>query len=302
MPTLLKRIIKSGWQDFFRDGGLAAATVFILFLAVFLVSSLFLFREISHFLISSLEDKVDISVYFKDGTLEEDILNVKEELLKISQIKSIKYVSKEQALIDFMEKHKNEPVLMESLEEVGGNPFLPALNVKAWQASQYEAVSNFLESSGFKNSIEKVDYLQRKPVIERIFSLSSMVEKAGIVLSIILALIAVLVTFNTTRLAIYKEKDEIIIQRLVGASNFFIRGPFLVQGVICGLFAAVLCLIIFTLFCWLFSSRISFFFPDLNIFQLLLENFWILILIQLIFGIGLAVLSSFIAIRKYLKV
>ena len=302
MITAIKRIFKLGWSSFTRDGGIATATIFILVINIFLVSLLFLFQNISQFLISSLQEKVDISVYFKEIIPEEDILNVEKELSQIPEVKNVKYVSKEEALEIFVERHKDDPVLMSSLEEVGGNPFLASLNIKAWEASQYQKVADFLEGPRFENLIEKVDYYQRKPVIERIFSLTSAANKAGISLSIALVVVAILVTFNTIRLAILNQKEEIQIQRLVGASNFFIRGPFLIQGTISGILAFLICLLLFTLICWVFSPKIEIFFPGLNIFSFFTKNFWTLFLIQIFTGILLGIISSTIAIRKYLKV
>ncbi|PIW35293.1 MAG: hypothetical protein COZ90_01215 [Candidatus Nealsonbacteria bacterium CG_4_8_14_3_um_filter_37_36] len=302
MFITLKRIFKLGWQNFSRDGGIAAATCFIMVMAILLASFLFLSKDVSQFLISSIQEKADISIYFKNSTLEEEILNLEKELTKIPEVKSIKYVSKEEALEEFIKRHKDSPGLMESLEEVGGNPFLAVLNIKAFEASQYQAVVNFLQGPGFENLIEKVDYYQRKPIIERIFALTVGMKKAGWIISVVLAIIAILVTFNTIRLAILNQKEEIKIQRLVGASNWFIRGPFLVQGMISGFFAVLISFLIFSFICWFLSPKIEFLFSDLNIWKFFTGNFFTIILIQLSTGILLGIISSTIAIRRYLKV
>lgn len=301
MLITLKRIIKAGWHNFSRDWGITAATVFILVMAIFLVSSLFLLKDASQFLIASLEEKVDISVYFKEEILEGEILEVKEELSKNPEVKDITYVSKERALEDFIQRHKENPVLMESLEEIGVNPFLASLNIKAWEASYYDKISNFLENADFNGKIEQIDYYQRKPVIERIFSLTSFANKSGIILSVLSIVIAILVTFNTIRLAIINSLEEIKIQRLVGASNWFIRGPFLIQAALSGLLATLISLLIFSLTSQFLSPRIEGFFAGLNLFNLFLNNFWLLFLLQISTGISLAVISSAIAIRKFLK-
>jgi cell division transport system permease protein len=302
MFTLFKRIFRAGWKSFSRDGSQNIATIFILVMTIGVITSLFLFKDVSQFLISGIQEKVDISVYFKFEAEETDILNFKEKIAEIPEIKEIKYVSKEAALEDFIEKHKDDPVLIESLEELGMNPFLASLNIRAFEASQYEAIASFLESSNFTSIIEKVDYYQRKPVIERIFSLTSNLSLAGIILSIILAIIAVLVAFNTIRLAIYNCREEIKIQRLVGASNLFIRGPFLTQGAISGFLAALISSLLFFLICWVFSPKLEFLFPGLNVFNIFISSFWLILLIQLVAGIGLGVVSSLLAIRRYLEV
>jgi len=299
MGTTLKRIIIAGWQDFSRDGGIAVATIFILVMVIFLASTIFLSKDISQFLITSLQEKADISVYFKEFVLENDILKIKEKLSQVPEVKNVEYVSKEEAIRRLVEKH---PQLIESVQETEGMLKLAALNISVFEANQYQAVVNFLENSNFKDSIDFVDYSQRKPVIERIFSLTSLATKTGIFLSIILIITAILVTFNTIRLAILNSIEEIKIQRLVGASNWFIRGPFLVQGAIAGMIAVLISLSIFSLLIWFLSPKIEFFFAGLNLFNLFMKNFWILLLIQFSTGILLAVISSTIAIRKYLKV
>jgi len=302
MISIFKRIIKLGWLSFSRDIHLAAATVFILVLTILLVSSLFLFKEVSRFMVSSLQEKVDISVYFKEESAQEDILKAKEEIANIPDVKDVEYISRDQAMEDFKQRYKDNPVLLESLQEIGKNPFLPSLNIRAWEASQYESISQFLEKADFKSLVEKIDYSQRKSVIERIFNLSSIAEKVGIALSIILAIIAVLVAFNTIRLAIYSQREEVKIQRLVGASNWFIRGPFLVQGVILGIFSTIISFAIFGFACWTLGPKAEFFFRDLNLFTYFTAKIWIIVLIQTLTGVGLAVASSIVALRKYLKV
>lgn len=300
MFTLIKRIFKSGWQSFSRDGDIAAANIFIMTMTILLATSLFLLKDISQILISAIREKADISVYFKTAAQEEDILNIQEELSKIPEVKDVEYISKEKALETFIQKHKDAPVLMGSLEEVGGNPFLAALNVRAFEASQYQAVMNFFENPDFKSLIEKVDYYQRKPIIERIFALTSGTGKVGISLSIVLAIVAILVAFNTIRLAILNQAEEIKIQRLVGASNWFIRGP-LVQGAISGIISTLISLLIFALICWFLGPKIEFLFSGLNVWKFFTGNFFTIILIQLSTGILLGAISSSIAIRKYLK-
>ena len=301
MFSSLKRIIKSGWISFRRQSGLSLATIFIMVLTISLITSLFLFYLSSQFLISSLEAKADISVYFKEDSKEEDILGVKEELTKNFKVKDINYIFKEEALEKFIQRHKDDPMLMESLKEVG-NPFLASLNIKTFEAFQYEEVTNFLAQAPFKNLIEKVDYYQKKPIIERIFSITSTINKVGILSSLILGLIAILVAFNTIRLAIYNFKEEITIMRLVGASNWFIRGPFLVQGIISGMLAIFFTILIFLISLHFLSPKIESFFAGLNIFDYFINNFLTIFLIQLTIGVGLGVVSSLIAIRKCLEV
>ncbi|MDI6591742.1 MAG: permease-like cell division protein FtsX [Patescibacteria group bacterium] len=302
MFTSIKRIFKFGWMNFSRNSGLSIANIFITILVISLITSLFLLQNITQFLISSLKEKVDISVSFKKECLEKDILKVKEEILKIPEVKSVEYISQKEALEKFIQRYKDNPILMESLKEVGENPLLASLNIKVSEAAQYTAVANFLENGPFRDLIKKVDYYQRKPIIERISLITSGISRAGLIFSLILATIAILIVFNQIRSTIYDSREEISVQRLVGASNWFIRGPFLVQGAISGLFATLFCLLIFSLVCWIFSPKIEILFPGLNIFSYFTNNLFTIILIQLGTGVGLGVISSLIAVRRYLKI
>jgi len=301
MFTSLKRIIRSGWTSFCRNSGLSAATVFIMVMTITLITSLFLLQEATKFLIVKIQEKVDVSVYFKEEAPEKDILELQGELSKMPEIKDVEYISRDEALEIFVQKHENDQNLMESLKETG-NPFLAHLNVKTFEANQYEIVSKFLENKSFQNLIQEVDYYQRKPIIERIFSLTANINRAGIIFSLIFGVIAVLIAFNTIRLAIYNLKEEVSIMRLVGASNWFIRGPFLVQGAISGIIAVLITLLITTAVCYFLNPKIEALTPGLNIFGYFIDNFWTIILIQLATGIGIGVFSSLIAMRKYLEV
>jgi len=300
--TTTKRIFRSGWQIFSRDKEVSLATVFILFLTVHLVSSLFLFTNFTNFIITSAQEKIDISVYFKQEVDEDDILGIRKEISKFPEVKTVEYVSPEQALVEFVERHKEDPTLIESVEEIGRNPFLASLSIMAWEPSQYGTVSNFLETADFGDLIEKIDFYERKSVIERISSLSSSVTKIGIFISVALVITAILVAFNTIRLSIYNSSQEIKIQRLVGASNWSIRGPFLVQGAISGLVATLICFLLFALLSWSLNSSLESFFYGFNLFSVFRNNFWTLLFLQFFTGVSLGMFSSSIAIKRYLKV
>lgn len=300
--TSLKRVIRSGWQGFSRNVALSAATISIMAMVIILGTLLFLMQPANKALISELQEKIDISVYFKEDIQEDDIMDIKSDLSQIPEVREVSYVSEEEALEIFKETHSQDSTLIDSLAELGDNPFLASLNIKTWQASQYEQIAKLLEGSSFNAMIDKVDYYERKPVIERISSIASAINKIGIFLSFIIGIIALLVAFNAIKIAIYNSNQEISVMKLVGASNWFVRGPFLVQGIIIGFFAALISLLITFALSFALSSKIKLLAPEINLFGLFLGNFLYLFFIQLAIGIGLGILSSFIAVRKYLRV
>jgi len=302
MINSLKRIIRSGWLNLKRQSALSVATISIMIMTISLVTLLFLLQGIAQFLTSDLQGRIDVSVYFKEDSQAEDILKLKDELSHNPEVKNIEYVSREDALARFTQKHKDDPTLIQSLAEVGENPLLSSLNIHAFQSNQYEQIATFLENSSFGNIIEKVDYRQNKQIIEEISKISRNIRTAGIVFSIILGIVALLVAFNTVRLAIYSSREEISIMRLVGASNWFIRGPFLIQGIIAGIIATFFTLFIFTIIILFFNSKIGAFLPGFSLLNYFKNNLFSLVLIQLATAIGIGVISSIVAIRRYLEV
>ena len=300
MLTLLKKTIKTGWLNFIRNSAISIATCFIIGMTIFLITSLLIMKDVADYLINVIQEKVDISIYLKDTVAEEEILVLKDEIAKIPEVKEVQYVSRAEALDRFVERYKNNPVVIESLAEVG-NPLLPALNVKAWQANQYDAVVSFLENSPSKDLIDKVDYHERKPVIDRISAMTATFNALGIIMSLVLAIVAILVAFNQVRLAIYNAREEIAIQRLVGASNWFIRGPFLAQGAIIGIFASLGTLLIFSIAVFYLGPKIAIVFSGFDVSGYFFSKFFPIFLLQFIFGVGLGISSSWLAVRKYLR-
>ncbi|MBU4350962.1 permease-like cell division protein FtsX [Candidatus Parcubacteria bacterium] len=301
MKIFLKRIFKNGWLNFKRSQGLSIITVFVMFLTISMVSSIFLFKGIGDFLLVSLESKIDISVYFKEGISEQEILNTKDLLLEIEGVKKVNYVSQEEAIAKFRERYQDDEVILQALEEVGGNPFLASLEVTAADTLNYENVTGFLEENRFEGLINNVDYYQRKPVIEKFYDIKGSFERSGLFASLILALVAFSITLVTVRLAIYSASEEIGIMRLVGASNWFIRGQFVVHGMICGGLAMLAALVIFPILSYIFSSKLLGLTGGFDLFDFYLKNFVNILGIQFLTGIGLGSASSVIAVRKYLE-
>jgi cell division transport system permease protein len=304
MFTSFKRITSFAISDFARNKGISLAAIFVLVVTIMIVTGLFFFQGIASYLTLQLQNKIDVTAYFKAETLEQDILNVKDEILKMSpDVKNVEYISKEQALQIFNEKHKDNEVLARAIEEVGDNPFLPSLNITTnGDPSQYEQVANVLQTADFSKLIDKVDFSQKKDTIEKVYSIISNINKFGIIFGVILIILAILVVFNTIKLAIDNSKEEIGTMRIVGATDWFIRGPFIVQGMIYGLVSAIICLLLSALFAYSISSKIEVILPGFSTFSYFETNLWIFVLIQLGFGIGVGVLSSFIVVKRYLEV
>ncbi len=302
MFVTLARIIKYGWQGFLRNGWLTISTVSIMFLACLVFEGLILFNVVAKTAITSLQDKIDISVYFQSNAPEDSILNIKRSLEGLADVKSVEYVSQDQALTDFKAKHANETTITQTLSELNTNPLLASLNIKAKDPSQYQAIADYLNSPDLQSLVEKVTYAQNQLVINRLTTLVGVLKNGGFALTLFLAFLAVAVTFNTIRLAIFSNSEQIGIMRLVGASNAFIRGPYIVETVLYGLIAGLVSFLLFIPFINFVSPYINNFIQEMNLHNYLGQNFWSLLFYQFLFGIGLGIVSSVFAIRRYLRV
>jgi len=302
MLTTLFRIIKYGFLGFWRNGWLSTATLSIIVLALLVFEGLIISNVLTKTALTSLQEKIDISVYFKSNTSEDDILKIKKSLESLAEVKGVEYISRDRALEIFKERHKDDPTITQSLEELKENPLLASLNIKAHNPKEYVTIADYLEKADFKVWFEKVTYAQNAIVIERLGRIIDTAEKGGLILIIFLALIAVLITFNTIRLAIYSSREEIGIMRLVGASNSFIRGPYVVEGIIYGLVAGILSVIIALPIIYFVSPYVKIFISEMNLWLYFTSNLIGILGYQLLFGVGLGVISSVIAIRKYLRI
>lgn len=300
--TNFKRTIKSGLKSFWRNGWLSAATISIMVLTLFVITTLLMLNLIASVVLKNLQEKIDISVYFKSEASEEDILIVKSQLEKLAEVENVEYISRDQALLKFREKHKDNPYLIQGLEELGENPLEASLNIKAKESSQYEAIAGFLEGIYYNNIIDKVDYRQNRELIDKLARIITNVKMGGLTLSGILVLVVILVTFSAIRLAIYSAREEIKVMRLVGASNWFIRGPFIVGGVLYGIISSLVTLAILYPVFWFISPKLSGFLSIGNFFSYFQANFLSFLVLLLSVGVVLGVVSSLIAIRKYLRV
>ena len=301
MFTIISRIFHFGLDNFRRNGWLSMATVAIMTLALLVFGGLIMFGVITSRAAASIQDKIDISVYFNTNTSEDEILNIRQSLQGLPEVANVDYISRDKALDIFKANHANDPTITQAINELNANPLEASLNIKAKNPDQYAAIAGYLGSSDLSQYIDSVSYTQNQDVINRLARIVKDVEGGAIIVIIFLALIAGLVVFNTIRLAIYSNRDEIGVMRVVGASNSLVRGPYMVDGMICGAIAAIASIIIAAPITYFVSPYLTVFIPGLNIFQYFYVHLVQLFLYEFCFGVVIGVFSSFIAVRKYLK-
>lgn len=303
----MKRIVRSGLINFYRNTFVSFASVMMMTLTLLVIGSTVFMSAVLSFTISNIERKVDVNVYFYPNAPEAQILEMKTTLEQLPQVASVSYVSREDALTAFKTRHENDYLTLQALDELGTNPLGASLNVQAKDSTQYESIAQFLngdetmDSGVNKTIIEKVNYYQNKEIISRLNSLAHTVQRVSLILTIVFVALSIIITLNTIRMAIYSSREEINVMRLVGAENKYIQGPFMVEGIVSGLFAAVITIIaLFPLTLWISKYTIDFF-GGLSLIKYYGDNFLQIFLILLVVGVLLGSLASWFAIRKYLK-
>jgi cell division transport system permease protein len=305
MWIFLKRIIGSGATNFARSGAVSFATVLIMTVTLAIIGSLIFLSAILTNTLQSIEDKVDVNVYFYTTVPETEVLSIKERLEALPQVANVTYTSREQALTEFRERHANDPLTLQALAELGDNPLEASLAVKASDPSQYAAIVDWLtdqDLSPGSGLVDRVNYFQNKNVIDRLTAAIRTTQQVGLAIVILFALASTVIALATIRLAIYTARDEIAVMRLVGASNMYIRGPFIVAGIIAGALAALIALVLFYPATWYAGSALASWLGGFNLFHYYMEHFAFVFFVLVGSGVFLGALASWIGVRRYLKI
>ena len=303
--VLFKRIIKSGFKNFKRNGSISWAAVLVVTITLSVITIVLLSQAVLHYSLDQIKEKVDVTIYFNVGADENKIMSLKDSLLKLPEVADVSYTSSDQALQIFRDRHSEDYPTIQALDEIKDNPLGGYLNIKAKEVSQYETIANFLKSdslsvTGFNSIIDKVNYNQNKLVIDRLNSIIAGAQKLGFLVTLILIAISIIITFNTIRLTIFISKEEIGVMRLVGASKMRVRGPFMIEGAIYGIVATIITLLLFIpATAWLGRNMTSFF--GLNLYDYYISNIFQIFIIILLSGISLGMVSSILAVRRYLN-
>lgn len=305
--TKLKRTIKSGAISFWRNGSVSLASVLILTVTLTVITMVLFSGVVLSSTLETIKNKVDIDVYFTNGASEEAMLVFANDVKKNTDILDVKYISREQAYTNFRERHKDEEATIQALTEIGDNPLPASINVKAKDPNKYESIVNFLKQKKAAMSendiIDKINYTEKNQ--QAIASLNRIINasnKLGFLIAIFFAIVSILITFNTIRLAIYIFREEVSVMRLVGASETYIRAPFVTVGILYGIVSAIVTTIILlpiTHYAGNWTEKLG---TGINLFNYYESNLIYIMLALVVAGSALGAISSFLAIKKYLKV
>lgn len=298
-----KRLLKSGFTNFFRNIWLSIAATSIMTITLFIISTIFVLYTLTELSLANIQDKVGITVYFNNQTSDKEISDIKAELEEMPEVKSIEFIPKTVAKDKFIEAHKDEPLLLETLKEFqdSDNPLPNSFAIKANELIDYGKVSSTLSSDRYEPFFARIR--DNSKVIDRLHKITDTIKNLGLVLTAVFVLVTLMVMFNTIRLTIYNRRQEVEIMRLVGATNWYIRGPFIIEGMMYGLFATALTTAVMWGLLSLMSVRVEQFL-SLNTLggSLTSSLIWKILALNLIAGLGLGIISSSIAIRRYLRI
>jgi len=301
-----RRVSRYGVAGFVRNGFVSLAAVLIMSITLFVVAAIMIGSAALSATLTLLTEKVDVTVYFVAEAPEQEVLDMQRSLSALPEVAQVMYVSREQALADFRERHKNDQLTLSALDELGDNPLGASLEIRAKETSQYESIARFLEAqqtsgAGAGTSIDRVNFYQNKTAIDRLTNIIETTRRIGLVAALLLGFASLIIALNTIRLAIYTARDEIGVMNLVGAGRWYVRGPFMIAGVLYGVVSAVVVLLILYPVTFWLGGPSERFLGNFNVFTYFTDTFPLIFLIVMGSGIALGALSSYLAVRRYLR-
>jgi cell division transport system permease protein len=302
----LTRIVKTGLVNFVRNAWLAIAAMAVMTVTLTIVLFSLITNATFANTIAQITNKIDISVYLKDDVSTNDRDKLLDGLKDLPNVKAVKYLSKEQALANYQKQNAGNAQLLSAISATD-NPLPATIQVKPRDLNKIQDIKDYLSKPAeLKLQSDNPSYSgDRKAAIDKITHATNILRQAGIFAVILFAIISVLIIFNTIQMAIFNRRDELTIMRLLGASTWFIRGPFVVENIVYGIFSAILSIVIIKVMFMLAASALqasSLGLLDINYASTYFNAHLLqLLTIQLTVGIMIGAASSIIATKRYLK-
>lgn len=299
------RVFKSGFRNAFRHAWLSTAATAIMSLTL-LIMTFFAFSI--YFVQSQLKEvqqKIDLTLFISDDAKDEQIKSLQSKVLQVQGVSSVEYVSKADALKRLEASSEEGRKLAKSAAEIG-NPLPASLEVKLVKIDDIGTINQNIRALPEAKVVSETSFDSRddnrKGVVENIIRISNGLTRVGAILSGVFLLISLLIIFNTIRMAIFTRREEIEIMKLVGATKWFIRGPFIVEGSLYGVFGATIATVALIP---ISRTAAQFLVERLNA-QVAVsyfgDNFGLVVLSIYLLGILIGALSSWLAISRHLKV
>jgi len=304
MLLTLARITKFALQNFWRNIWLSVVTISIIVLTLFSLTSLIIINVATDHALGVVKNKFNVSITFKPNTPEEKVMEIKSDLEGLPYVEETSLTSPDKVLEQFKQEHADDTATLQALETLGSNPFGSALMVRPASIEYYQVLVGRIDELNLGEFIERTDKESYERIVARLETISTRVQAFGLVVSGVFGAIALLIVFNAIRIGIYSHRDEIAIMRLVGATDAFIRGPFMIEAL---LYTGLSCVIFWSTFLPLahtFAPQLKYFFGDIgfDVNQYLMQNLWNIMGFEFIVVLILTMLSSMVAMARYLKI
>lgn len=296
------RIIKFAFQDMARNMSLSFMTVLILVLMLLSMNTLVVVRALTSQAITSVKNQIDVSIFFDHEVSDADVEEVRAYVDSFPEVTGIQYKSRDIVLEEFRNIHASNPDILASLDELGENPLGPTMIVKTREPSDYQKIITALTVPEYETLIEAKTFADTEKAIDRIGAVTNQVEKAVFVLSGLFAIIAFFVIFNTIRVAIYTQRREITIKKLVGATNWFVRGPYVVEAFIFSVISVCITAVVIFFAAGLLDPYIAVIFgEDRFLTQYFSSHIMVIAGLQFLGVLILTIATSGLAMRRYLR-
>ena len=298
--TSFYRITKTALISLWRNQWLSLAATLVMVLTLITISFFISLLIVTNKTTQTLREKADMTVYFNDEATNDQIFATQNILISRSDVKNVEYISKEQALESWRNRAGNEEIRDVITES--DNPLPRSLEIKTVVPEDLDKVNTYLTGEEYKPLIKKISYEVNKNLIDRLVKITRLVKIVGYSLSALFVLIAVLIILNTIRLTIFARSEEIEIMKLVGGTDWYVRGPFIIEGISYGILGAIGSSILLYFFSRLSIPAVGRFLelPDFNN-SYLGVSMTLMIVLQFVIGILLGGLCSVLAIKKHLK-
>ncbi len=298
------RILKAGGRNFTRNAWLSAAATAVMTITLTLIVFSYITNSALTSTVKSVTDKIDVSLYLADSTTPDQIQGIKDKLTQTGNVDSFIFISKADALAKYRRDNKSNDKLLQAISEAD-NPLPASIQIKAKDPRKINVLADIAGRSDVRPLLDKtapVSYNEKnKKTIDRIVSISNFIRTAGLIGSVIFIIISTLIIFNTIRMAIFTRRDEIEIMKLVGATKWFIRGPFIFEAALYGIFAAIIALALSYSLLLEGAPKLGAYI-DVNSTIAFFRHYPLLIVsIEIVIGVMIGTFSSLLAMSRYLK-
>lgn len=294
------RLTKLGFSNFFRNLWLNLVATFVMSITLMTISVLLITAIYANTEIQNIESRIDLEIFLNDGVTEEQVTLLETAIKNTVTVNEIQYIDKQQAVERYKEIYGENDTLINYIEQE--NPLKESLVIKAEKPDDLEKVNELISGGEFQEMVFNSSYSRNRGIIVRLIGIIDFIEKSGFMIGLLFVVIAVSVVFSTVRIAIFSRKDEIEIMKLVGATDWFVHAPFLIESGLYGILAALLStLFVAGIFYYITIAASSYLGVSPDLWYVYFMRYIVFIVIfQVLLGLSISVSSAFVAIRRHL--